>query len=123
MRYAGDGSELWRVRVDLFDAATAVPRREVENALRSLLVADDGEPGLFEAGADSGRGIEGRPVLGLLFWVRADQVGDAASTAVETAVRAARNCCGETLELYDVTVIPRPAVVLTEDPHYPVMPD
>jgi hypothetical protein len=123
MRYAGSGSELWRVRVDLFDTANSVPRPDVQEVLRSLLGADDGEPGRFDAGADSGRGIEGRPVLGLLFWVRADHVGDAASIAVETALRAARDCCGENLELYDLTLIPRSAVVLPEDPHYPVMPD
>jgi hypothetical protein len=31
-------------------------------------------------GADQGRGIEGRPVVGLTFWVGADDVGEAART-------------------------------------------
>jgi hypothetical protein len=43
MRYVGDGSELWRVRIDLVDTAKAVYRREVEDALprRAVTVPED----------------------------------------------------------------------------------
>jgi hypothetical protein len=112
------------VRVDFF-----VPTgRETEvaaatEALRVLLVGDDGDPGRQGYGGDGGTGIAGRPVLGLLFWVRAGDVGIAASTAVDTAGRACAAVYGESVDLYDVTVIPRSAVSLPEDANYPPLPD
>jgi hypothetical protein len=72
--------------------------------------------------ADQGRGIEGRPVVGLTFWVRANDVGDAANTAVEAARRAGMES-GVGSELYDVVVIPSPAVASPDDPVDPPMPD
>jgi hypothetical protein len=84
---------------------------------------DDGEPGVAgRVCADQGRGIEGRPVVGLTFWVRADDVGQAARTAVEAAVRAGVDS-GVGSELYDVVVIPSTAVAWPDDPAYPPMPD
>jgi hypothetical protein len=61
-------------------------------------------------------------VVGLLFWVQADDVGEAARIAVDTARRAGAGC-GVGPELYDVTIIPLNAVVLPDDPQYPSMPD
>lgn len=116
--YAGAGRELWRVRVDLFIPARGIPQDRALQAMRSLLA---GEPARFDLSCDAGGGIVDRPVIGLLFWVRADQVGDAATTAVETAQRAMEACCGQALELYDVIVIPRDAVILPNHPHYPPM--
>jgi hypothetical protein len=54
--------------------------------------------------------------------VKADDVGGAATTALDVA-RQSGNGAGVGPELYDVTVIPRAAVVLPNDPHYPRMPD
>jgi hypothetical protein len=58
----------------------------------------------------------------MTFWVRADDVGAASETAVETARRAGANS-GVGPELYDVVVIPRTSVALPNAPHYPTMPD
>jgi hypothetical protein len=110
---------LWRVRVDLvapdFDSARM---RCATEALRSLL-NDLGrrEP----ASGDQGRGIADTPVVGLLFWVAADDVGAAASSAVKIAAKAGEEC--GLSGLYDVTVIPRDAVALPDDPRHPEMPD
>lgn len=73
-------------------------------------------------GADQGLGVEGLPVVGLLFWVRANDVGTAAVLAVETARLAGRSH-GVGPRLYDVTVIPEDAVAPPRDPAYPAMPD
>lgn len=123
MPSAGVGSELWRVRVDLF-AEDDDGRRvsAAAAALRAVLVDDDGDPAHADVGADQGLGVTTRPVVGLLFWVRADDVGGAATTAVDTARRAGA-AHGVGPDLYDVTVIPRDAVVLPGDPLYPSMPD
>jgi hypothetical protein len=123
MRWVGEGSDLWRVRVDLFaEDDNGVRVTTAHHALQRQLTSDDeaGMPG--EVAADQGIGIEGRPVVGLLFWVRADDVGLAARTAVETACRAGTDS-GLGSELYDVVVIPSAAVANPNDPRYPRMPD
>jgi hypothetical protein len=124
MRWVGDGSELWRVRVDLFAPDREAARvAETHHALQLLLTASDDaarRPG--EAAADQGTGIAGRPVIGLSFWVRADDVGQAARIAVETARRAGDDS-GVGNDLYDVVVIPNAAVARPNDPAYPPMPD
>jgi hypothetical protein len=63
-------------------------------------------------------------VIGLVFWVRADDVGRAASLAVETARRAGSES-GVGTELYDVVVIPSASVasVYPQISAYPPMPD
>ena len=50
-------------------------------------------------------------MVGLVFWVRADDVGTAAALAVDTARRAGADC-GVGPERCDVTIIPRNAVRL-----------
>jgi hypothetical protein len=122
MPTSGTGSELWRVRVDLFATDADAGRVTASaTALRSLLDNDE-DRDAADVGADQGLGVTGRPVVGLLFWVRADDVGEAALTAVETARRAGADH-GVGPELYDVTLIPPNAVVLPGDVHYPSMPD
>jgi hypothetical protein len=123
MRWAGEGSELWRVRVDLF-AVDDDGRRvaEITDALRGLLLSKDDDASSDFIGADQGEGVSDRHVVGVTFWVRADDVGGAAKAAVETARRAGANC-GVGPELYDVVVIPRAAVALPTEPDYPTMPD
>jgi hypothetical protein len=124
VRWVGNGSELWRVRVDLFTADSDATRVvAAHEALQRQLTASDEaarQPG--ETGADQGTGLEGRPVAGLSFWVRADDVGQAARTAVETAQRAGTES-GVGTALYDVVVIPEAAVARPDDPSYPRMPD
>jgi hypothetical protein len=124
LRWVGEGSALWRVRVDLFAEDRDGARvRAAHQALERQLTFDDGEASVSgTSGADQGIGIEGRPVVGLLFWVRADDVGRAAETAVETAARAGAEG-GLGSDLYDVVVIPSAAVANPDDPAYPRMPD
>jgi hypothetical protein len=120
---AGVGSQLWRVRVDLFAEDESAHRVQAAwDALRSLLTTDGRGDGPGDLGADQGTGATMQPVVGLTFWVRADDVGAAASTAVETA-RSAGASCGVGPDLYDVTVIPSNAVAEPGDSQYPVMPD
>src|SRR6266480_4419931 len=116
MRWAGEGSELWRVRVDLFspDADSRLVS-VVARSLESLLTGDDRDADDHSYGVDQGLGITERPVLGLVFWVRADDVGAAAARAVEVA-RDAGGAAGVGPDLYDVTVIPRDSVVAGYDP-------
>ena len=117
----GDGSNLWRVRVDLFASDDNGNRVSAcARELDRLLTGDDGSGG--GSGADQGLGVEGLPVVGLVFWTRADDVGSAATLAVETARQAGRSH-GVGPRLYDVTVIPEDAVVMPRDTAYPAMPD
>ena len=123
MRWVGEGSDLWRVRVDLFAEDDSGARvAAAHQALQRQLTSDDAAQAAGDVAADQGLGIEGRPVVGLLFWVRADDVGLAARTAVETARRAGAES-GIGTELYDVVVIPSAAVARPTDPAYPTMPD
>lgn len=122
MGTTGTDANLWRVRVDLFavdDDGSRVGRAVDE--LRRML-QDDGRATNADVGGDQGLGVTGRPVVGLLFWVDADDVGEAAATAVRAARRAGAGH-GVGPDLYDVTVIPREAVVRPGDPGYPAMPD
>lgn len=127
MRWVGEGSELWRVRVDLFveRARPVKPQmNEIAKSLKSALTGNDGDAatGVGEATLDQGTGAANRPVIGLLFWVRADDVGQAALTAVDVARRASASA-GAGPDLYDVVVIPRTAVSFSKDRQYPRMPD
>lgn len=111
------------MRVDLF-AEPRDARRQINKAveaLKTLLPFGDDQKA-SGVGADQGTGATRRNVVGLSFWVRADDVGGAATTALDVARRAGR---GEGIgpELYDVVVIPRAAVVLPGDARYPQMPD
>jgi hypothetical protein len=118
----GTGANLWRVRVDLF--ALGDDGRRVGRAVDELrgLLQEDGRVGNADVGGDQGLGVTGRPVVGLLFWVDADDVGEAATTALQVARRAGA-AHGVGPDLYDVTVIPEDAVVRPRDPSYPAMPD
>ena len=113
---------MWRVRVDLFaDDGDGHRMSACVEELRGRL-SPVGDDAYSDVGGDQGTGATDRPVVGLLFWVRADGVGDAADIALEAARDAGRNH-GVGPELYDVVVIPRDAVVSPGDPNYPSMPD
>ena len=126
MHWVGDGSQLWRVTVDLFapDGENGrVPT--AHQALQHELTGTDGAARPWgDSAADQGRGIEGSPVVGLVFWVRADEVGKAASLAVETARRAGVES-GIGPELYEVIVLPSTSVRHPgeDDPAYLPQPD
>jgi len=122
MLYAGDGPEAWHVRVDLIapddDGSRVSPTAEALGAL--LQGSRDGHGHGF--GVDQGIGVEGQPVLGLTFWVRAMDLGAAALTALDTARRA-----GAVIEAgpdyYDVVLVPRSVIVGPEDEHEMRMAD
>lgn len=124
MHWVGDGSNLWRVRVDLFapdPSGHHVP--PTHQALQRELTGTDGVARRSgDSAADQGLGIEGRPVIGLVFWVRADDVGRAATLAVDAARRAGA-ASGVGTELYDVVVLPSTSVARQDVPGYPPMPD
>jgi hypothetical protein len=65
---------------------------------------------------DQGTGVEGQPVIGLVFWVRADDVGAAAVTALQTA-RLAGSVADVGPEYYDVSLVPRSAILVPEEEH------
>ena len=122
MRVVGHGAALWRVRVELFAHDHAMHRVGASAvALDRLLPPDDGAtmPGMgADHGVDQGIGDATRPVVGFLFWVRADDLGQAAHTAVDFATVAGR-APGVGPRLYKVTVIPNDAVARPDDPLYP----
>ena len=121
--WAGSGAELWRVRVDLFVPDDSPKWVSIASeGLRPLLTGGDDKTPRGAYGIDQGTGIASRPVVGLLFWIRADDVGRAALEAVETARRALAEHV-ENASLYDVTVIPEAAVAREDDLVYPPMPD
>jgi hypothetical protein len=120
MRTIGRGSGAWRVRVDLF--ANETEPRSVEALFDGLVRLSEGDPEREDVGIDQGLGVTDRPVTGFLFWVRADDVGHAATTAVEIA-RQVGSAHGVSPDLFDVTVIPEQAVIRPQDPAYPDMPD
>jgi hypothetical protein len=125
VKWVGNGSELWRVRVDLIapdhDSGRVPATHE---ALERHLTETDGaarRPG--DWAADQGLGREGdHPVVGLVFWVAADEIGQAAALAAETARQAGADG-GVGMELYDVVVIPHAAVADHYGDHYPQQPD
>jgi hypothetical protein len=126
VHWVGDGSELWRVRVDLFAPDSESGRvPATHQALQRELTETDGAARPWgDSAADQGRGIEGRSAIGLVFWVRADDVGQAASLAVDTARRAGAES-GVGPELYEVIVLPSTSVRWAGegDPAYLPKPD
>jgi hypothetical protein len=116
MLHAGDGVHAWHVRVDLIAPDNDGARVGlVADALRQQLQGTHEGRG-WGAGVDQGTGVEGQAVIGLSFWVRADDLGGAALTALETARRA-----GAAAEVgpdyYDVSLVPRSSVVVPEAEH------
>lgn len=121
MRSVGHGLNLWHVRVDLI--APDADGRRVEptaEALVALLTESDGDDRPMTS-VDQGIGVEGQPVLSLSFWVRADDVGAAATRALQTAT-AAGAVADVGPQFYDVVVIPRTAVVMSVEGHDINMP-
>ena len=116
MLFVGKGRELWHCRVDLIapdDDGRRVSR--AAQGLRPLLRGENTGPG-HGYGVDQGKGDEGQPVLGLTFWVKADEVGPAASTALATARQAGASADAGP-EYYNVTLVPRSAILMRADDH------
>jgi hypothetical protein len=123
MMWVGSGSNLWRVRVDLLAVDESGHRvGAVWKSVRSRLTSDGADDRPGDVGVDQGTGAAQQPVVGMLFWVQADDVGSAASLAVETAIRAGAPH-GVGPALYDVTVIPHGSVTHPGEPNDPAMPD
>jgi hypothetical protein len=125
VQWVGKGSELWRVRVDLIAPDHDNGRvPATHEALKRHLIETDGvarRPG--DSVADQGIGREGdHPVVGLVFWLAADEIGQAATLAAETARRAGADS-GVGTELYDVVVTPHAAIADRYGDHYPRQPD
>ena len=122
MRWIGEGAQLFSVRVDLVapdDSSRWVTL--VADALRARLPFSNGtDCGL--AGVDQGRDIEGSPVVGLTFLLRADDIAAAANLAVETA-RAAGVDAGVAGRVFDVVLVPEDSLVLPEEERFIPMPD
>ena len=113
-RCVGDGARAWRARVELFALDDSAAR--VTASMRSLgrlLPADDGQRlsalHSLEHAVDLGIGDAARPVVGFVFWVRSNDLGLAAHTAVEFA-RTVGDGLGVGPRLYTVSVIPAEAV-------------
>lgn len=128
MRWTGNGSELWRVRVDLFAERREIKKQAnaIYEKLRNQLTESDGDRTTDRGaiGVDQGTGASDRNVIGMLFWVRANDVGEAATRAVDLARRIGAGD-GVGPDLYDVVVIPRDAVTFPKQGRreYPQMPD
>jgi hypothetical protein len=121
VRTVGEGSALWRVRVELFTDDSARRVQACARSLEQLLPPDDGQSLLgigADQGVDQGIGDAARPVVAFLFWTRADDLGPAATTAVEFARLVGRDA-GVGPRLYKVTVLPADAVARPDDPTYP----
>jgi hypothetical protein len=115
VRWAGEGRRLWSVRVDLIAPDGDGSRVAIAHeSLLGLLVHDDGVGGHPGSGIDQGIGHEGRPVIGFTFYVRADDVGSAATTGLAVA-EAAGPAAGVGPEFYDVVVVPHSAIVVPLD--------
>lgn len=122
MRWIGQGAQLYSVRVDLIapdDSSRWVT--PVADALKARLPFSNGTERAL-AGVDQGRGHEGSAVVGLTFLLRADDLGAAASLAVETA-RAAGTDAGVAGRVFDVVLVPEDSLVLPEAERLIPMPD
>lgn len=122
MKCAGVGLLLWRTRVDVFAPDESGDQvGPIGDALRRSMEGES--DGLDAIGVDQGTGVAGRPVIGMIFWVRGDDVGSAAAHARAAADAAVQEAYGETWRLYDVTVIPEDAIARPGDREYPPLPD
>jgi hypothetical protein len=119
-----DDQLLWRLRVDVFAPyEQAQANQEYQHAVRARVATESGQTEFPEVAFDGGTGAAGAPVIGTLFWVRAATAGAAADAGIRVVFDAYRDAFGAEAQLYDVTAIPRAAVVLPDEPHYPAMPD
>lgn len=122
MRWIGEGTELYSVRVDL--VAPDDDHRWVSTAADALvqrLPFDSGGPSTL-VGVDQGLGHEGLPVVGLTFLLRASGFGDAARLAVATATVAGADA-GIAGHVYDVVLVPEDTLVLPVSERTIPMPD
>ena len=106
--------------MDLFTEPGLPENPHMTPALRTALECKlVGDLEQHDLAFDAGTGIAGRTIVGSLFWVRAATVGGAADASVAAFTDAAAEAFGRVLSLYEVTVIPREAVALPDDPYYP----
>lgn len=119
MCWIGNGQQLWYARVELFvDGDSSRFVGSAWNALYKMLGCPRGDTG--RPGADQGTGMADRPVVGLVFWVRADDVAGAAQLAFDTATEALE---GAPQGLYGVTIIPAGSAPAVRDSSFPPLSD
>jgi hypothetical protein len=110
MQAFGSGAEHWRVRVAvLANGATIHDMEAVIERLRRRLEAQPGVDDGWGVCGEYSTGEAGDQVVGASFWVAADDVGDAASTAVATLVTECEGLTGRSHHLYEVLVVPHGA--------------
>lgn len=120
MRDGDEKRQWWHVRVDL-----RVPDDEgwrvtpIADELRTLLGDQQEAPGP-NGGVDQGTGAELFPVVGLLFWVHAEDVGKAAAAALDLAQRAG-STAGAGPDYFDLSLVPQSAIRGSESSHV-IMP-
>ena len=110
MRSIGDGTDLWYVRVVMkTDEANADAGARLLPHLENLLTGARED---FDLCTEVGIGETGDTTIGANYWVRADDVGEAARIAVRTMELSVQAAGVASRGLYEVTVVPRHAVVV-----------
>jgi len=120
MASLGSGSGLWRVDVVLRRTGGV----EVESAavVELLTAASAGLPLAADeevlGGPRSAESYDMPPPegsVGVSCWVRADTAGQAAQTALDAVVAAAREVTGAALPQWDLRLVPRSAILAREE--------
>jgi hypothetical protein len=111
----GSGSRLWRVDVVLRGINGDEHIDAVLGRLREYLspTPDMPDEAVFANVEETGSYDMDPPdgSLGVSMWVRADAVGEAVQTGTDAVVAACAQMTGRSLELWDVRVLPRSAVI------------
>jgi hypothetical protein len=118
MRVVGEGTHQWRVEIVLWVAEP--PTETVEqllDAVRSVSTPVHTDharvPDVERAWSYDIQPPEGG--VGVAFWVQSDSVGSAAETGWTVVRDAATAILGEAPRLWDLRVIPRPAILGATD--------
>ena len=112
MRWFGDGPTLWRVRVILEAGHAQLGHLEMLlERLRHLLSDRQGEADPWDLGGEFARGEVDEATIGASFWVRAEEIGEAARLAVATLTSTCEAVTGERHSLYEINLVPDDAVV------------
>jgi hypothetical protein len=117
MRVIGEGKDLWRVEVVLWAGEPEVGRiRDLLDAVAAATVASDDDdpsdlPDVERAWSYDMQPPEGG--VGVACWVRSDSVGAAAEEGWRVVRHAAGAALGVEAGLWDLRLIPRPAILAT----------
>ena len=110
--------------MDLFSPADQTLQGAFQKAVSARLADLEGLKARPEVSVDAGTGlVDGRSVIGALFWVHADTAGEAVEVGLRIAEDAFQESCRGEPVLYDVVVVPARAVTVPSAPGFPVRPD